>query len=191
MKCGPPISRCLLHQCHDDVIKWKYFPRYLPFVCVCVCGGGGGGGGGGIHRSPVYSPHKGQWPGASMFSLICAWINAWVSNRDFCNLRRYCSHYDVTVMANMANTSDMIVPTACFLYQASFIIATLDLYSLHSHCLITRCHEVSKPWDCWKYRNTLTHHHYCCNACRISGRPDNSKPIYEDFVARSRYHRQG
>ena len=30
---------------HDDVIKWKYFPRYWPFVW-------------GIHRSPVNSPHK-------------------------------------------------------------------------------------------------------------------------------------
>ena len=27
---------------------------------------------GGIHRSPVNSPHKGQWPGALMFCLICA-----------------------------------------------------------------------------------------------------------------------
>ena len=44
---------------HGDVIKWKYFPRYWPFVR-------------GIHRSPVNSPHKGQWHGALMFSLICA-----------------------------------------------------------------------------------------------------------------------
>ena len=43
---------------HDDVIKWKHFPRYWPFVR-------------GIHRSPVNSPHKGQWRGALMFSLIC------------------------------------------------------------------------------------------------------------------------
>ena len=47
---------------HDDVIKWKHFPRYWPFVRE-------------IHRSPVNSPHKGQWRGALMFSLICAWIN--------------------------------------------------------------------------------------------------------------------
>ena len=33
--------------CHDDVIKWKHFPRYWPFVR-------------GIHRSPVNFPHKGQ-----------------------------------------------------------------------------------------------------------------------------------
>ena len=26
----------------------------------------------GVHRSPVNSPHKGQWRGALMFSLICA-----------------------------------------------------------------------------------------------------------------------
>ena len=29
----------------------------------------------GIHRSPVNSLHKGQWRGALMFSLTCAWIN--------------------------------------------------------------------------------------------------------------------
>ena len=34
----------------------------------------------GIHRSPVNSPHKGQWRGALMFSLICAWINRWVND---------------------------------------------------------------------------------------------------------------
>ena len=50
---------------HDDVIKWKHFPRYWPFVQ-------------GIHWSPVNSPHKGQWCGALMFSLICAWIKGWI-----------------------------------------------------------------------------------------------------------------
>ena len=35
-------------RCHDDVIKWKHFPRYWPFVW-------------GIHRSSVNSTHEGQW----------------------------------------------------------------------------------------------------------------------------------
>ena len=70
---------------HDDVIKWKPFPRYWPFVR-------------GIHRSPVNSPHKGQWRGALMFSLICVWINGWVNNREAGDLRRYRAHYDVTLM---------------------------------------------------------------------------------------------
>ena len=33
-----------------------------------------------------------------MFSLICAWINGWVNNREAGDLRRYRDHYDVTVM---------------------------------------------------------------------------------------------
>ena len=46
----------------------------------------------------VNSPHKGQWRGGLMFSLICAWINRWVNNREAGDLRRYHAHYDVTVM---------------------------------------------------------------------------------------------
>ena len=52
----------------------------------------------GIHRSPVNSPHKGQWRGALMFTLICARINGWVNNREAGDLRRYRPHYDVIVM---------------------------------------------------------------------------------------------
>ena len=47
---------------------------------------------------PVNSPHKGQWRGALMFSLICVWINGWVNNRGAGDLRRYRGHYDVNVM---------------------------------------------------------------------------------------------
>ena len=65
--------------------QWKLFPRYWPFVR-------------GIHRSPVNSPHKGQWRGAVMFSLICVWINGWVNNREAGDLRRYRAHYDVSVI---------------------------------------------------------------------------------------------
>ena len=40
---------------HDEVIKWKHFPRYWPFVW-------------GIHRSPVNSPHK--WPVTQTFDVF-------------------------------------------------------------------------------------------------------------------------
>ena len=59
------VSHCV----DEDIIKWKHFPRPWPFVR-------------GIQRSPLNSPHKGQWRRALMFSLICAWTNGWVSNRD-------------------------------------------------------------------------------------------------------------
>ena len=79
------VSLALGKYMHDDVIKWKHFPRNWPFVR-------------GIHRTPVNSPHKGQWRRALMFSLICVWINDWVNNREASDLRRYHAYYDVIVM---------------------------------------------------------------------------------------------
>ena len=74
-----------IYQCQGDVIKWKHFPRYWPF-------------GGEIHWSPVNSPHKGQWRGALMFSVICAWTHGWANHRDTGDFRRHGAHYDVTLM---------------------------------------------------------------------------------------------
>ena len=70
---------------HDDVIKWKHFSRYWPFVQ-------------GIHRSQVNSPQKSQWRGALMFSLICVWVNGWGNNPEAGDLRCNCTHHDVIVM---------------------------------------------------------------------------------------------
>ena len=90
LSCTNP-SICLCHYVkkeehdHDDFIKWKHFPCYWPFMW-------------GIHQSLVNSPHKGQWLGALIFSLICFWTNGWVNNRDVGDLRRPHAHYDVTVM---------------------------------------------------------------------------------------------
>ena len=53
---------------HEDVIKWK--PSLV----------------------------TGLWRGALMFSLISAWTNGWVNNRNAGGLRRYRAHYDVIVM---------------------------------------------------------------------------------------------
>ena len=47
---------------------------------------------------PVNSPHKGQWRGALMFSLICVWINGWENSREAGDWRRHRGHYDVNVM---------------------------------------------------------------------------------------------
>ena len=71
---------------HDDVIKWKHFPSYWPFLR-------------GKHRSPVNSLHKGQWLGTLMFFVWSAhWLNGLVSNRETGDLRRNRSHLDVIVM---------------------------------------------------------------------------------------------
>ena len=64
---------------HDDVIKWKHFPRYWPFVQ-------------GIHRSPASD--------AELWYFLWSALersNVWVNNRDAGDLRRHRAHYDVTV----------------------------------------------------------------------------------------------
>ena len=85
---------------HDDVIKWKHFPRYWPYVR-------------GIHW-PRWIPHTkagdaelwciydaGLW---CLYTLICARINGWVNNREAGDLRRYRPHYDVVVMSEDEDT---------------------------------------------------------------------------------------
>ena len=71
----------------QNISSWRHhmehFPRYWPFVR-------------GIHRSPVVSPHKGQWRDPLMFSLICAWTNAWANKRDAGHLRRHRTHLILT-----------------------------------------------------------------------------------------------
>ena len=53
------------------------------------------------------SPDTGEFPAqrqvtrAAMFSLICAWMNGWVNNRDASDLRRHHVHYDVIVMLRL------------------------------------------------------------------------------------------
>ena len=95
------IHACWHGGMHDDVIKWKHFLHYWPFVW-------------GIHRSMVNSPHKGQWRGALVFSYICFWINSWVNNREAGDLRRYHAHYDVIVMWKMAlNWFTVVIAVLC------------------------------------------------------------------------------
>ena len=80
-------------QYHDDIVKWKHFPSYRPFVR-------------GIHWSLVNSPHKDQWCGALTFSLICAWMNSWVNYHEAGDLRCQRTHYDITVMITMKDVTN-------------------------------------------------------------------------------------
>ena len=133
---------------HDDVIKWKHFLRYWPFLR-------------GIRRSQVNSLHKGQWRGASMFSLICAWTNSWANNGDAGDLRRHHAHYDVIVMryplwhqASISSPSAKLV----LLWMSLFNAHTLKRKCCHfDEILITDCTESChfdnfrcSQW--WKFR---------------------------------------
>ena len=79
------IRSCVESECS----WWRH--QMEPFsALLALCAG----------NSPVLvnSPHKGQWRGALMFSLICARINGWVNNGEAGDLRRQRAHYDVIVM---------------------------------------------------------------------------------------------
>ena len=86
-------KRCtyLLRSCCTILYRswWRHQMKTFSAL-LAICAG----------NSPVpgISPHKGQWRGALMFSLICVWINGWVNNRQAGDLRRYRVHYDVIVM---------------------------------------------------------------------------------------------
>ena len=98
---------------HDDVNKWRHFPRYWSFVR-------------GPHRSPVNSPHKDQYRGTLMFSLICACINGWENNRKAGDLRRHRTHLDVIVMFYLI----LVV------YSISICCVSPSLYTVTLYCTL-------------------------------------------------------
>ena len=55
--------------CHDDVIKWKHFPRYWPFLRV-------------IPRSPMNFHTKASDAELCCFLWSGPWINGWVNTRE-------------------------------------------------------------------------------------------------------------
>ena len=120
----------------DDVINRKHFPRYWPFVR-------------GIQRSPVNFPHKGQWRGALMFSLICAWTNSWINDRDAGDLRRRRDHYEVSIMS-MVNYQYLefvlliTIPTPPLIIRRHFWI----VFNYHTNSFI------SAVRNCFKDKNT-------------------------------------
>ena len=133
-------------QNHNDVIKCQHFPRYWTFVR-------------GIHRSPMSSPHKGQWRGALMFSLICTWINSWVNTREAGDLRRHRAHYDGTIM----RTRDQIVLVQKqfgdkHLYANTYLIYALFL-RLFGHWILFNKFLYPGRWPCIMIRNNATTYH--------------------------------
>ena len=77
------VSADVLEAHRDDVIH--QMETFSALLAICAE----------IHRSPVNSPHKGQWHGALVFSSICTWINGWVNNGEAGDLRRHRVHYDL------------------------------------------------------------------------------------------------
>ena len=137
---------------HDDVINWKHFPRYWPLER-------------GIHRSRVNSPHKGQWRGAFICSLICAWINGRVNNRKAGDLRRHRTHYDVTVHCNGGlpqAVNGLRFHYHCAIYNVCKYSRTvrsegrIRVFAHYTISLSSLCTLVLTVWKHWKYKMLIT-----------------------------------
>ena len=139
---GPMIPGAI----HDDVIKWKDFPRYWPFVW-------------GIHRSPANPPHKGQWRGALVFSLNCTRINGWVKpswewrfETLSCSSWRHCNvwyafkqpqtliNWFIDIWSSKQNAKFCRIN---FLYSLTHKKCSIYLY--HNYTEISHLHSVNKP----------------------------------------------
>ena len=89
------------------ISKWLHqMERFSALLALCA----------GNSPIPVNSPHKGQWRGALMFSLICVWINDWVNNREAGVLRQVMRSFDISLL---------LASTSC---------RTMDPFDLLWHC---------------------------------------------------------
>ena len=114
---------------YDDVIKWKHFPSYWPYVR-------------GIHRSSVNSPHNGQEHGALMYSLILTgalwgesisqrwWIHHTKSQR--CFDIAYCPDQSVeqTVQLLVIWAAITLMLRQCTLYRRQFMCILIIFFDI-------------------------------------------------------------
>ena len=88
--CHWPLSLVIHVECvvmHDDVIKWKHFPRVTGHLCVEFTG-------------PRWIPRtKASDAELWCFLWSASWINGWVNNREADDLRRHRALYEVIAMA--------------------------------------------------------------------------------------------
>ena len=150
----------------------------------------------GIHRSPVNYPHKGQWRGALMFTLICARINGWVNNPEAGDLRRHCTHYDVIVMCltkDMSFGLGIVCDTAVIKIgrKWDFVLSKgipishphygFILMTVIPHFYFNDYHLQTRiPHQCWYHKIITNEHIYkqCIWSCWVSS---VTKRIGPDF----------
>ena len=84
------------------VLSWWRHQKEIFSALLAICAGNS--------SVPGEVPHKGQWRGALMFSLIWIWINGWVNNREADDLRHHDAHYNVSVMLFSAIAVSLIIP---------------------------------------------------------------------------------
>ena len=145
----------------------------LPALCV------------GNSPVPVNSPHKGQWRGALMFSLICGRINDWVNNREAGDLRRHRGHCDVIVMVLFADNMHMHYLTHCnntCISNKIQSVKSLVLFETHGYLYpfdigFKYCHDTKRWFSSPQTINTSIYFTQNDHVCRWPGEAMNQDII--------------
>ena len=100
---------------HDDVIKWKHFPRHWPLWGEFT----------GDRWIPLTKASDAElW---CFLWSACAWINGWANHRDAGDLRRHRAYYDVTVMMRkLGQHHSLLMPWI----SANMVLTTQDNQAL-------------------------------------------------------------
>ena len=118
---------------YDEVIKWKHFPRYRPFVRE-------------NQQSLVNFPHKGQWGGTlTMFldlrlnkRLSKHWWGWWFET-PLCPLWRHCNENGCNGIISMQVIYTL--QSRQMRFMASQILNLSTTQSIFAHQLVTRIHK--------------------------------------------------
>ena len=133
---------------------------------------------GNIFRSPVNFPHKGQWRGALMFTLICARKNGWVNTGEAGDLRRYLPHYDVIVMIKDSvlaeiRASKQLIVFNIGIFLCVWLLSSVSIYQL-ALLGVKRLNKTTNtyltapvvPYSvCWRFEAFEMSHHYHSSIC--------------------------
>ena len=141
----------------------------------------------GIHLSPVDSPHKGQWCGAFVFSLICTLTNGWINNQDPGDLRLHHTYYDISVMKFIGPPIRSRCFTAslhlfpCFSIKTVFLgrrIITIKIWwSLSSMGKDCNCHHHIRVWYMTKIQIYFHVYWYKFIVTRVNSSPPSAAHI--------------
>ena len=118
------VSNHWFSWCPSSSIAWwrHQMETFAALLALCV------------GNSPVNSPHKCQWRGALMFSLICAWKQSWgwLCETPSCSLWRHCDG-KLTLLRDQQRTYHAI-----FVTNRRNINGQVKLYQIsHQLCAFT------------------------------------------------------
>ena len=134
-------------QDYSTVVKWRRHWMETSSTSLALSAG----------NSPVTGEFPSQRP-ALMVSLIWAWTNGWVINRDAVDLRRHRAHYDVTVMSHdkmsilISKWFGCCTQLGNYMYNSvSYMYTYITIYTPNDSSHLTASRAIAdRKWSFWE-----------------------------------------